>query len=220
MTGAIAIWVKTPGLSPVKTRLAATIGTEAAEEFYQLSAQAVAAVVRNAASNSPGFVTPYWAVAEADAVSNPAWREFPTIYQGEGGLGARLSHVYATLLQQHPWVIFVGADAPQITAELLGEAAQILDRSKDFVIGPAEDGGYYLFGGATPVARALWVAVPYSASNTLSVFADLLRPVGTIRYLPSLFDVDTADDLARLRPLLAATPGLTPEQHRLRNLLP
>ena len=44
--GGAAIWVKTPGLSPVKTRLAASIGVEAAERFHLLSALAVAASIQ------------------------------------------------------------------------------------------------------------------------------------------------------------------------------
>lgn len=212
LTGAIAIWVKTPGLSPVKTRLAAAIGTEAAEEFYRLSAQAVAAVVRQAASTSPGLLTPYWAVAEEAALSHPAWQDFAAVYQGGGDLGARLSYVYDTLLQRHPWVIFIGADAPQITPELVTEAAQVLSETGDFMLGPAEDGGYYLFSGAKALPRAVWIAVPYSASNTLEVFADLLQAFGPLQYLPEMFDVDTASELPRLTAELHRKSPLLAEQ--------
>jgi rSAM/selenodomain-associated transferase 1 len=217
VTGATAIWVKTPGMSPVKTRLAAAIGTQAAEEFYRLSARAVAAVARQTAAASPELLTPYWAVAEEAALGHPAWRDFATVYQGEGDLGARLSHVYHTLLQRHPWVIFIGADAPQITPELLTEAARILSETSDFVLGPAEDGGYYLFGGGTALPRTLWTAVPYSADDTLDVFAKLLQPLRSIQYILEMFDVDTEEDLRRLGPLLARTPHLLPEQSALRD---
>jgi glycosyltransferase A (GT-A) superfamily protein (DUF2064 family) len=201
----------------VKTRLAETIGTKAAEEFYRLSAQAVGAVVRQAASAFPGLFTPYWAVAEEAALAHPAWRALPIVYQGEGDLGARLSHVYDTLLQRHSWVIFIGADAPQITSELLAEAAQVLSKTGDFVLGPAEDGGYYLFGGGMALPRTLWTAVPYSADDTLDVFAKLLQPLRSIQYILEMFDVDTEEDLRRLGPLLARTPHLLPEQSALRD---
>jgi rSAM/selenodomain-associated transferase 1 len=209
--------VKTPGYSPVKTRLAAAIGTEAAEEFYWLSAQAVGAIVRQAAGAAPELLTPYWAVAEEAALSHPDWRDFPTVYQGEGDLGARLSHVYDTLLQRHPWVIFIGADAPQITGHVLAAAAQVLSETGDFVLGPAEDGGYYLFGGGTALPRTLWTAVPYSADDALDVFAKLLQPLRSIQYILQMFDVDTEEDLRRLGPLLARTPHLLPEQGALRD---
>jgi rSAM/selenodomain-associated transferase 1 len=203
----------------VKTRLAASIGTNAAEEFYRLSAQAVAAVVRQAVGTSAELLAPYWAVAEEAALAHPAWRAFPTVYQGEGDLGTRLSHVYDTLLQRHAWVIFIGADAPQITSEVLAEATQVLNETSEFVIGPAEDGGYYLFGGSTPLPYTVWIAVPYSAGDTLEVFTGLLQPLGSIRYLPKLFDVDTADDLSKLTVDLEKQQTLLSEQAKLLGVL-
>lgn len=214
LTGALAVWVKTPGISPVKTRLAATIGTQAAEEFYRLSARAVEAVVRQTADSLPDLLTPYWAVAEKPALVHLAWQGFPTVSQGEGGLGTRLSHVYDALLQQHSWVIFIGADAPQITPELLVEAAR-LAASGDWVLGPAEDGGFYLFGGSKPLPRELWDGVPYSVPETVQALAERLRVLGRIRQLPCLFDVDTAEELAKLRAELARRGSLLPEQRDL-----
>lgn len=214
LTGAIAVWAKTPGLSPVKTRLAATIGAEAAEEFYRLSVRAVAAVVRRAAEIQPDVLTPYWAVAEEQALAHPLWRDFPTVYQGAGGLGSRLSHVYDTLLQRHPWVIFIGADAPQITPELLGQAGRTAAEG-DWVLGPAEDGGFYLFGGSKPLPRDAWEQVPYSVPETARVLADRLQQIGYIQYLPETFDVDTAEELAKLRAELVGQQTLLLEQREL-----
>jgi len=107
MTAAVAIFVKTPGLSPVKTRLAAGVGVEAATEFHRLAAASVAGVARACGEE----IVPYWAVAEQEALDAPAWRGFPTIWQGEGGLGARLDRIYATLLLRHGRVLLIGADA-------------------------------------------------------------------------------------------------------------
>jgi glycosyltransferase A (GT-A) superfamily protein (DUF2064 family) len=171
--------------------------------------------VRQAAGAAPELLTPYWAVAEEAALSHLDWRDFPTVYQGEGDLGARLSHMYDTLLRRHPWVIFIGADAPQITPELLTEAARVLSEIGDFVLGPAEDGGYYLFGGATALPYTLWIAVPYSAADTLEIFAELLQAFGPIQYVPELCDVDTVDDLVRLSYEMARRANLLDEQQKL-----
>lgn len=209
VTGAIAVWVKTPGLSPVKTRLAAAIGTAAAERFYLLSARAVQAVVEQASAESS--LTPYWAVAEPDV----AWPAFPSVRQGEGDLGRRLWRVYDALLPEHHHVIFIGADAPQITPELLHAAAATLRTPRSFVLGPAADGGFYLFGGNQPVPSRAWMEVPFSQSCTMQLLAGWLQRIGTLHHLPELFDIDTAEDLQRLGPLLARTTNLLPEQRRL-----
>ena len=209
MSGAVAIWVKTPGLSPVKTRLAAGVGAKSAGEFYRLSVQAVEAVVKCAAAGRPGLLTPYWAVAEDAGAAS--WRSFAVVPQGEGGLGTRLSRVYDALLARHAWVLFIGADAPQITAALLGEAADAT-AAGEWVLGPATDGGFYLFGGGKPLMRDVWESVTYSAATTASELAGRL---GRVRYLPELFDVDTAAELAKLRAALRGETALLPAQRAL-----
>ncbi len=208
---AVAIWVKTPGRSPVKTRLASGIGTDAAEEFYRRSADAVRAAVQTAADQLAGRLTPFWATAEADP---DAWPDFATIHQGTGGLGERLSHVYDALRERHDRVVFIGADAPQITPVLIEHAVD-LAASGDWIFGPADDGGFYLFAGSRPIPRERWLGVPYSAPNTLRELVRVLEPLAPVIRLAPGFDVDTRDDLLRLRLELAARPDLLPEQRSL-----
>lgn len=186
MSTAIAIFVKTPSLSPVKTRLTAGIGKEKALEFYQLSLQCVQETVQSAS------VSAYWAVAEEDGLSNPLWQSFRARWTGEGGLGERQHHMYETLLQKHDRVLLIGADAPQISKDILEQASVALD-TNDFVIGPARDGGYYLFGGRVSTEQKIWASVPWSTSMTRERLESVLpsKPV----HLQMLTDVDTESDL-------------------------
>lgn len=214
--GAIAIFVKTPGFSPVKTRLASSIGTSAAERFHLLSAKAIESVVSHA-SQTDGTLTPYWAVAEKEALDSPHWKSFQTIWQGEGTLGERLSRVYDELIQRHSFVIFIGADSPHVTSHLLRESASTLAQAKGsiFLMGRADDGGFYLFGGSSPIPRQVWLDVPYSVATTASELAKRVETLGHIKELPQLLDVDTVDDLAKLLPASAGTFDLTLEQWAL-----
>lgn len=186
MSTAIAIFVKTPSLSPVKTRLAKGIGIEAALAFYQLSLRCVAETVKST------DIVPYWAVAEENGVNDPLWQDFKPLWTGEGGLGERQHHIYETLLQTHDRVLLIGADAPQIFKDSLQQASVVLD-TNDFVIGPARDGGYYLFGGGIPTEQKIWTSVPWSTSLTRERLESILpsKPV----HLDMLTDVDTKDDL-------------------------
>ena len=88
---ALAVFAKTPGRTPAKTRLAATVGTEAAEAFYERSLAATAAVADTAAATGP--VAVIWAVAEPEALGDPIWAGRRTVGQGTGGLGDRLHTV-------------------------------------------------------------------------------------------------------------------------------
>lgn len=212
MTGAVAIFVKTPGLSPVKTRLAAVLGTAAATHFYQLAATATAEVARHC---QPVLV-PYWAIAESGLVASAAWTDFAQVGQGDGGLGERLHRVYAELQARHGRVLLIGADAPQLTAATLCAALATLDRSEhSFVLGDAEDGGFWLFGGSVPIPKAVWRTVRYSQSQTASDLRDLLRPYGLVADMPVLADVDHASDLPSLARALADLPEPVPAQRTL-----
>lgn len=197
VTGAIAIFVKTVGLSPIKTRLAKSIGQAAAETFHTLAAQAVAAVVRQVNESNP-VLTPYWAVAELEGVAHPTWQSFPRIFQGEGELGTRLSSVYSSLRQNHSFVLLLGADAPQITVKDLRQAA-IWASWGTFVLGPATDGGFWLFGGSQEIPRSLWESVPYSDARTAEALSQKIAQIGKIQQLPTLFDVDTGQELKQLQ---------------------
>ena len=186
MSTAIAIFVKTPSLSPVKTRLAAGIGSESAQEFYRMSLDAVKETVKAVKAIA------YWAVAEEKGLTDPLWLGFPALYTGEGGLGERQHYIYQTLLDNYGRVLLIGADAPQISKDTLEQAEIALD-TNDFVIGPARDGGYYLFGGRVSTEQKIWTSVPWSTSMTRERLESALS--SKPGHLPLLTDVDTEDDL-------------------------
>ncbi len=192
----VAAFVKTPGLSPIKTRLAAGIGAERAAQFYDLAVAAVRSVVTTAR------VTPFWAVAEGGVEAERHWRELPVISQGSGGLGSRIATVYDAVLARGLNPVLIGADAPQVSADTFGLVADgLLDH--DFVMGPARDGGFYLLAGRISIPAAVFEGVTYSAATTATALATALVPLGTLKLLPALVDVDHAEDL----PLLAGELG-------------
>lgn len=206
--GAIAIFVKTPELSPVKTRLAAEVGVAEAEAFYRLCVAATKAVVRRAAERVD--LVAYWAVAEPDAVDHPLWTSFSRTYQGTGGLGHRLDRVYRTLLDRHPFVLLVGADAPLLSPDVVRRAVEVVQSERAaFAISRSSDGGYALFAGRRPLPAEAWTTVPYSSSDTAAVFLDRVRPHGNVAELSGVDDVDTLDDLIRL---VSHGVGELPEQ--------
>jgi hypothetical protein len=212
VTAALAIFVKTPGLSPVKTRLAAGIGITAALRFHQLAAEATADVAR---ACEP-WLTPYWAVAEAGAAALAAWPGFVALHQGQGELGERLHTVYAHLQARHDRVLLVGADAPQLTVALLQHALNMLDQAHTpFVIGPASDGGFWLFGGRAALPREVWIRVRYSQPQAASELQQQVAVQGAVAAIGCLTDVDNAEDLPALRRALEALDAPQPAQQRL-----
>lgn len=214
--GAIVIFVKTPGYSPLKTRLAQSIGQTRAEQFHCLSAKAVAAVVQSVSQQKQ--VTPYWAVAEEAALRDPLWNQFSTISQGVGDLGTRLAHVNRVLSEKHDFVIFLGADAPRLPVAYLIDAVDRLTNVTEqpqFVMGPADDGGFYLFGTPICLSQEAWLNVPYSVSNTAERLRAQLAGQGSVHQLPALTDVDTVRELLTMIQKESDETALLPEQRRV-----
>lgn len=216
MSTALAIFVKTPEYSPVKTRLAAAIGEDNATAFYRLAAAAVAQVAAHA-QEPERALRAHWAVAEAAAMDDPAWHALPRVEQGEGDLGSRLHHVYSTLRASNGRVLLLGADAPQLTIALLWAAIDALDDAATaFVLGEASDGGFWLFGGRMPIPESIWRGVRYSRSSTADELRTALKPLGGIASLPALTDVDSASDFGALADALDALSDPLPAQRALR----
>ena len=183
---AIAIFVKTPGISALKTRLGASIGQQKAEDFYRLSLKSLVSTLKEI------DITPYWAVGEKHGLDDPLWSNFNKLHTGDGDLGSRQSHIYNELLKTYQAVVLIGADTPQLSQSLINEAITKL-QSHDFVIGPAHDGGYYLLAGRHEISPEVWSEIPWSHVKTRET---LIAKLNSQPYkLKMLTDVDTESDL-------------------------
>ena len=196
----LAIFVKTPELSPVKTRLASSIGQAQALKFYEMSLLATAAVARAAQDKIPTLDV-VWAVAEPQALSAPRWSAFKTVSQGEGGLGERLSHVYDQLKSKYEYISFIGADSPHILPTQLVHALNLTKQKaspSQFVIGETDDGGFYYFGSSQNLKRSVWLGIEYSSEKTAAQLIERVQEMGPVKKIQTAFDIDTFEDLSRL----------------------
>jgi len=92
-------------------------------------------------------------------------------------------------------VLLIGGDAPQLSNKLLNQAISTLE-TQDFVLGPADDGGYYLLGGRKAIAEKVWAETPWSDEKTREI---LIQKLGTTPHeLDVLTDVDTQKDLQKM----------------------
>ena len=122
--------------------------------------------------------------------------------QGEGDLGARLERILRRALKESAHAVAIGTDSPGLPLALLEEARSALE-AHDAVVGPADDGGFYLLG-LNRCPEGLLAGLPWSAENTRARTLSRLEERGlTVQLLAPWFDVDVAADLERLRSLLA-----------------
>jgi len=195
---AVAVMAKVPGMAVVKSRLHESLGEERATELYRcflLDRLDAVATLRNIA----GVVafTPPEAETLMRALAPPALR---LVRQRGADLGERLSRILTELLDRgHAGAIAVDSDSPTLPMAYVAEAAKILSGSRsDVVLGPCEDGGYYLVGVRCP-QPALFEGIPWSTDAVFAMTLDKARARGlSVHVLPRWFDVDTEADLRRL----------------------
>ena len=208
-SAALAAFVKTPELSPVKTRLAAQIGDDAARTVYERAVAATESVMRA----SPEWVKKHWAVGEQAGVESPRWRGFPAMFTGGGELGERLANVYNAMREAGTVAILIGSDSPQLPPSFVESAARsAFENRNSAVVGPAADGGFYLFASAAAIPKTVWTSPRYSSPETLSDLESRL-PVSEVIRLPVLSDLDDLPSLRVAAKELQDAP--LPEQREL-----
>ena len=191
----LVIMAKQPLIGRVKTRLARDIGHVEALRFYR---EAAAGLIRRVGAD------PRWqtviAVAPDRAVHEKGiWPEdLPRVGQGEGDLGRRMGSLFGDL-PPGP-VVIIGADIPDIGKAQIAAAFAALGTS-DTVIGPADDGGYWLIGmKRRPRVREVFEGVRWSSEHAMEdTLRNIRRQNMSVRVLERLCDIDTGADLARWR---------------------
>lgn len=191
----LLMFVKAPRPGTVKTRLATALGNQAACAAYRELVAELLDQLRGLAGVELRFA-PDDARAEIEPWLQPGWTAVP---QGGGALTARLTRAFdASFGAGAKRVIAIGSDCPHVTRADVEAAWQAL-RTKDVVLGPATDGGYWLIGLGRSMPE-IFRDIPWSTSK---VFTETLRRAETlhcsVRLLHELSDVDTPADWRRHR---------------------
>lgn len=191
LTDSLIVFARAPRLGHVKTRLARTLGDEAALLIYRELAEHTLRVARE--SGIPVHV----AFTPSDAADEMRiWLGDDLAYeaQAEGDLGARMARsIGARFSEGAGRVVIVGTDCPALSPASIRAALDALARV-DVVYGPATDGGYYLIAQRA-LHPSLFADVPWSSSRTLAVSRAHAQAAGlVVTLLDELRDVDTAED--------------------------
>lgn len=186
---AIIVFQKKPELGKVKTRLAKTIGEVKALEAYQWLLKHTHEQVVLVCCDV--FI---YFDREIDLAFIRNQR-YAGALQRSGDLGQKMmSALEEVLAQGYQKAMVIGSDCPGIDSEILEQAIEQLS-SHDLVIGPAQDGGYYLIGMGK-VYNTLFENMPWSTSEVFSkTLAEANRLGLKTSLLPELSDVDVYEDL-------------------------
>ena len=133
----------------------------------------------------------------------------PVTVPGVAGFGRSLLHAVQALLGQgYPAVCLLNSDSPTLPTECLSRAAALLAAPGDrAVLGPADDGGYYLLGMKTEHPE-LFADITWSTDRVADQTRERARSIGLeLVELPTWYDVDEASALQRLHAELDAPAG-------------
>jgi rSAM/selenodomain-associated transferase 1 len=197
---------KVPAAGEVKTRLCPPLTPAQAAELARCFLEDRIAQLRGISTVAPVVAfTPADREAELRALLTDGVRAVP---QQGADLGARLDRLLTDFLAEGaPGAVAVDADSPTLPTDFVRQAcAHLAGPETDVVLGPCDDGGYYLIGLRRP-APELFREMPWSTHAVLDETRARVRRLGLrVTLLPRWFDVDRGADLERLR-ASTATPG-------------
>ena len=183
----LIIFLRMPEKGKVKTRLAQIMGDAQALAIYrELTSLTLIAAVDSGlpvylfySGGLPGI---------EDRISS-----FNYHHQIGGNLGEKMLDAFSIVLALHSRAIIIGSDCPLLTGRHIATAGELLDEH-DLVIGPTDDGGYYLLG-CSKLYPELFKDKSWSSDIVFEQTMDSIRKLNlTCADLQKLRDVDTADD--------------------------
>ena len=188
---------KQPERGKVKTRIASVLGDARAAELYRCALLDTLALalsisdVTHALSYTPPTddARGYFAHIAPTFLLMPQWG---------ATLGERLSDTLARLLSRFSPVVMIGSDGPDLPAAFLTRAFDLLRDRIDVVLGPANDGGYYLIGMRS-MQPTLFERIDWSTDAVAQQTRERAGEAAlNLVELPHWHDLDTVADLRAL----------------------
>lgn len=189
-TDALIIFTRNPELGKVKTRLAKTIGDEKALEVYKH-------LLLHTMNETKLVDCDKFVFYDTSIIKNDTWLEnfYQKKIQSGKDLGEKMNQAFELLFSLgYKNCLIVGSDLFDLKKEIIDIAFKKLEKY-DAVIGPAEDGGYYLLG-FKKLDSALFKNKDWGTSTVLP---DTLKDLNlqSVYFLETLNDIDTFEDLKR-----------------------
>lgn len=197
---ALAVMTKAPQAGRVKTRLTPPLTPEEAAALNTCFLRDTSAALSQADKNRAQGVAVYTPVGAENAYRGILPAEFLLVPQRGEAFGERLLAATEDLLQLgFASLCLIDSDSPTVPANAFSEAVQHLNAAQDCVVlGPSNDGGYYLIG-LKKVHRRLFDRIDWSTERVLEQTIAAAREIDLpVHLLPTWYDVDDRVTLAQL----------------------
>ena len=193
---ALIVVAKQPAPGKTKTRLSPPLKPEQASKLYECFLHDTLDLIRQIEQVQPVIA---FLPAKAETYFHQLAPDFDLIQQNGPDLGARLDNAVSSYLSHgYQRVVIMNSDSPTLPPAHLSQAFMFLEFEVDVVLGPCDDGGYYLIGVKRPVPRLfrdVQMSTPTVAADTIALAVEEGLKV---HLLPTWYDVDNASSLIRL----------------------
>lgn len=199
MKECLIIFTRYPEPGTTKTRLIPALGAEGAAKLQQQMTEQKLAEALQLQSSYPILIEVHFTGGNQqlmqDWLGNIIYKQ-----QSEGDIGCRMAAAFQSAFEAGiNRVVLIGIDCPDLNAALMAEAFQAL-KTHDLVLGPAQDGGYYLIG-LNQLNSELFIGISWSTAKVLQQTQNIAQKLQlSVSYLPILSDIDRPEDLAYLNP--------------------
>lgn len=198
---ALAVMTKAPQAGRVKTRLVPPLTPEEAAELNKCFLRDTAtAISHSAGAEIACGVAVYTPVGAESAYNDILPADFRLLSQRGDKFGERLYFATEDLFKcGFDSVCLIDSDSPTVPAQNFAKAVELLSKSEDrVVLGPSDDGGYYLIGMKKP-HRQLFEQIDWSTERVLKQTIERATEMELeIELLPTGYDVDDGASLSRL----------------------
>lgn len=192
----LILFMRYPEPGRTKTRLIPALGAEGAANLQRQMTEYAVRLAQELFVRRKVCVEIRYEGGDLTAMQNWLGAELDFRPQGSGDLGARMQWAFdAAFAEDFDQVIVIGTDCPDLTAEILATAFAALKRH-ELVLGPAQDGGYYLMGWNRPLVPLLQ-GIAWGTDTVLATTLVKAAEIGVPPFLlPTLNDVDRPEDIA------------------------
>jgi uncharacterized protein len=202
----LVIMAKAPRLGSVKTRLAESLSLQAVTELYRCLLNDTIALAQALNRAEIAIMCP---ATDVDELSRAVSNTVRIVPQTGKGLAAGLASVFYHFATSGQRVIAFNSDSPHLPPSVLETAFGALE-TRDLVVGPTHDGGYYLVG-AKASHPDLFASDGMGTANALEALLTRARALGlSVDLADPFYDIDVEGDLGRLAAELQLAPARAP----------
>jgi hypothetical protein len=204
LKNAVLTVAKRPRPGWTKTRLTPPLSPAQAAALYECFLRDTLDLMRRVPQTQPVVA---YLPQEAETYFTELAPDFEHILQQGQDLGARLDNALTHYLQLgYRHVAIMNSDSPTLPVDYLAAAFEALAGEADVVLGPSDDGGYYLIGLKRPAPRLLREVQMSTSTVTADTLALAAEEELRVKLLPTWYDIDNSAALVRLAEELSQTP--------------